>query len=573
MLKRIIKTNDDIKASYDISCQITNYLKGITIVDPILSFTLVYLAYTVHTSEMDNLEKLFSYIEEKISPERVMFLKQIVKENGEIALRLSNEFSENDLLAYLRLYPGEEGSKGGGEYGTPESISKLALKLLNIKDKERIADFGSGVGGFINLASNIYDKNSFYGIELNTYSYELSKIRFELFDNDAEIELGNMFEVPNDRKFEKIFSNYPFGLRLLHLQTDTEYIKELYRRIPVIKRATSSDWIFNSLIYDHLTENGKAVTIMTNGSTWNSIDQPIREYFVRNGYIEAVISLPEKIFGFTSIPTTMLVLSKGNKSVRMIDATNLCEQGRRQNLITDNNIDTIISLMVDEGKQSVSVDLGTLKENEFVLNPSRYLEKAVEIEDGVEFGSLMKRITRGAPLKASDLDEMISEEPTDTQYLMLANIQNGMVSDNLPYLKKLDAKLDKYCIRNRNLLLSKNGVPFKIAVANVEEDRKLLGNGNLFIIELDEDKVNPYFIKAFFDSEIGTSVLKSIAVGATIPNISAESLKKLIVPLPSMEKQKEIANLYQAKQDEIKVLQLKIMKAQNDLRGIFGEVK
>ncbi len=80
-------------------------------------------------------------------------------------------------------------------------------------------------------------------------------------------------------------------------------------------------------------------------------------------------------------------------------------------------------------------------------------------------------------------------------------------------------------------------------------------------------------IKAFFDSEVGSAVLKSIVVGATIPNISAESLKKLIVPLPSMEKQNEIANLYQAKQDEIKVLQLKIQKAQNDLRGIFGEVK
>jgi type I restriction enzyme M protein len=226
-----------------------------------------------------------------------------------------------------------------------------------------------------------------------------------------------------------------------------------------------------------------------------------------------------------------------------------------------------------DGDEAITVDLKTLQNNEFVLNPSRYLEKTIEIEDGVELGSLMKRITRGAPLRASELDEMVSDEPTDTQYLMLANIQNGMISEDLPYLKELDAKLDKYCIGNRNLLLSKNGAPFKVAVAEVEEGRKILGNGNLFIIELDEEKVNPYFIKAFFDSEVGAAVLKSIVVGATIPNISAESLKKLIVPLPSMEKQNEIANLYQAKQDEIKVLQLKIQKAQNDLRGIFEAVK
>ena len=153
---------------------------------------------------------------------------------------------------------------------------------------------------------------------------------------------------------------------------------------------------------------------------------------------------------------------------------------------------------------------------------------------------------------ASELDDMVSEDPTDIQYLMLANIQNGMISEDLPYLKELDPKLAKYLIGNKNLLLSKNGAPFKVAVAEIEEGRKILGNGNLFIIALDEEKVNPFFLKAFFDSEVGFASLKKIVVGTTIPNISLESLKKLMVPLPPMEKQNEIADLYQAKLDEIK---------------------
>lgn len=563
----------DAKVVSEISWKIASFIKGMAPVDPQLNFVLVYAAYVALTNEIDDIDDLLFIIEDKISEQRAMFVKEIARDNIEIALQLSKAFSEKDLLAYLLVFPREGIGRISGEFGTPESLSKLALKVLDIKENERVADFGSGAGDFITLATEGREKNPFYGIELNTYSYEISKIRAELFADNAELELGDMFAVSMDRKFDKIFSNYPFGMRLIHLQTGSDYIDDLHKRMPEIKRATSSDWIFNSLIFDHLTDSGKAVAIMTNGSTWNSIDQKIREYFIRNGYVEAVISLPAKLFDFTAIPTTMLVLSKGNKEVRLIDATALCEQGRRQNIITDENIDRIISLLKEDGDETITVDLKTLQDNEFVLNPSRYLEKTVEIEDGVELGSLMKRITRGAPLKASELDEMVSEEPTDTQYLMLANIQNGMISEDLPYLKELDSKLDKYCIGNRNLLLSKNGAPFKVAVAEVEEGRKILGNGNLFIIELDEDKVNPYFLKAFFDSEVGAAVLKSIVVGATIPNISAESLKKLIVPLPSMEKQNEIANLYQAKQDEIKVLQLKIQKAQNDLRGIFGEVK
>ena len=563
----------DTKVANEISWKIINFMRGMVPIDPQMDFVLIYLAYVALTNELDNIDDLLLFIEEKISEQRAMFVKEITKENIEIVIQLSKAFSEKELLSYLFVYPRESVGRFGSEYGTPDSISKLALKILDIKDNERVADFGSGSGDFITKAAERYENNSFYGIELNTYSHEVSKIRAELFADNTELELGDMFTVSMDRKFGKIFSNYPFGMRLINLQAESDYIENLHKRIPNIKRATSADWIFNSLILDHMEDSGKAVAIMTNGSTWNSIDQKIREYFIRSGNVEAIIALPAKLFEFTNIPTTMIVLSRGNKKVRLVDATKLCEQGRRQNIITDEYINHIISLLSKDGDEAITVDLKTLQDNEFVLNPSRYLDKTAEIEDGVEFGGLMKRITRGAPLKASELDGMVSEEPTDTQYLMLANIQNGMISEDLPYLKELDSKLDKYCIGNRNLLLSKNGAPFKVAVADVEEGRKILGNGNLFIIELDEERVNPYFIKAFFDSEVGAAVLKSIVVGATIPNISAESLKKLIVPLPSMEKQNEIANLYQAKQDEIKVLQLKIQKAQNDLRGIFGEVK
>lgn len=574
MLNKKMLQEIDMKALSDNNRKIENFLRSVipSMADNKLYFALVYAAYLSSEYSIDNTDDLFAYIEKNISEQRALFVKETTGKFIDAAFKTAKEFAKSDLVGYLFVYPGDT-AKLGGECRTPDSISKLAVKILGIKKEDTLADFGCGTGDFIIQAADMIKNNSIFGIEINTFSYEISKIRTELFTKDADIELGDMFALSDKKKFEKIFSNYPFGMRLHHLQTGTEYIEELHRRIPEIKKATSSDWIYNSLVFDHLTEDGKAVVVMTNGSTWNSIDQKIREYYVRKGFVEAVIALPSKLFEGTAIPTTMMVLSRNNKSVRMVDATNLCEQGRRENIITDSNIDTIIDLLENGGDGAVIIDTKQIREKEFFLNPSRYIEKAVEIEDGVEFGSLMKRITRGAPIKAAVLDEMVSDEPTDTQYLMLANIQKGMISEDLPYLKELDTKLNKYCIGNRNLLLSKNGAPFKVAVAEIEENRKILGNGNLFIIELDETKVNPYFLKAFFDSETGEAALSSIAVGSTMPNISAESLKKLIVPLPSLDKQNEVANLYQAKQDEIKVLQLKILKAQNELRGIFGEVE
>ena len=154
---------------------------------------------------------------------------------------------------------------------------------------------------------------------------------------------------------------------------------------------------------------------------------------------------------------------------------------------------------------------------------------------------------------------------------MLANIKNGLIDKELPYLKSIDKKNDKYCLSNHCLILSKNGYPYKIAVAEVKEGQRILGNGNLYIIELDEEKADPYYLAALFGSEQGTAALKSITVGATIPNIGVEQLTKLVIPIPPIEKQKEIADKYKTVKDEITMLQLKLEKAKNRMAHIIEE--
>ena len=142
------------------------------------------------------------------------------------------------------------------------------------------------------------------------------------------------------------------------------------------------------------------------------------------------------------------------------------------------------------------------------------------------FETVIKNITRGAQIKASVLDEIVSDKPTNMQYLMLANLQDGIISDELPYLKGIDSKYEKYCIKNGSLVISKNASPVKMAIASVQEGNKILANGNLYVIELDEDKINPYFLKAYLESENGKAALSRVAVGATLLNLPVEGLKK-----------------------------------------------
>lgn len=458
---------------------------------------------------------------------------------------------------------------------TPKSVSKLANAILDIQPNDNVADIGCGSGSFLINAWKKQDKANYFGCEKEYPYVNCSRIRTGLLDGKFSFYAEDAFKLVEEDelvRFDKIFSNYPFKIKISNLGCGEEYLTKLAERIPSISKATTSDWIYNSLLCDLLKENGKAVAIMTNGSTWNKTDKAVRQYFIENGLVEAIISLPAKLFApETLIPTSMIVLSKGNDSVKIVDATKLFEAGRRGNELSDNNIESIISALRGDGEYSITLSKDKLRENDYNLNFDRYVAQEMNLDNLAPFSTVITNITRGAGIKAEELDKITTNEVTNKNYLMLGNIHDGIIDEELPYLSVIEKNLEKYCLKRNNLILSKNGYPFKIAIAAPKEGQQILANGNLFIIEIDEEKANPYFIKAFFESEQGIAALKSIVVGSTIPNIGVESLKTLKIPLPSLEEQNKIAEKYQATQDEIKVLKLRLAKAVDRLYHIFDE--
>ena len=515
----------------------------------------------------------YSYEDDKNIDEEILELihKSNIKKIWKDLSFLTQKYNKNVFAEVVDFRKMEE------SFITPESIQALSEKILQLKGNDSFADFCCGSGIVVSDIKRNNPDIDAYGFDIRKNSIALAKIEKELKDIDIHFETKDVFELRKcneyEKRFDKIFSNYPFGVRLRELDEGKEYLEELSERIPTLSKATSSDWLFNMLLVDMLSDDGKAIGIMTNGSTWNRIDTKVRKYFVEKGYIESVIALPSRMFSETSIATSLIILSHNNKDVRLVDASEMYVPGRRFNEFDESIIDSILYALNNDCEYSINVNKKELSENDYVLNLSRYKNVDRNIENGQQFENVIKRITRGASIRAKELDECTSQEQTDNQYLMLANIHDGLINEDLPYLKYIDKKNEKYCLTNRCLLLSKNGYPYKVAVAEVKENQKILATGNLYIIELDEEKMDPYYMAAYLNSEQGIASLKSITVGATIPNIGVEQLKKLIVPVPELSKQREIGEKYKTVRDEIVMLQLKLERAKSKMASIYGEEK
>lgn len=492
-----------------------------------------------------------------------------------IVTTIIEEQISNDVLEYL-----VEEECSSYDFQTPMPIVDLALRILDIKENESVADIGSGLGNFIFEGLSKNPNSSFTGYEINTERYIISLIRN--YFNKSATKTNNVnllhqdgfdsyFDLKKEQKFDKVFSNYPVGLQLKFSGIGQRYLKQISNKFSTMIPSSSGDWVYNMLIRDMAKNSpyGKAVGIMASGSSWNITDKPARKYFLDRGIIECVISLPPKLFGYTNISMMMIVFSLGNEKVRMIDATSLYNSGRRQNYMNNTHITKIMKAINIDSEYSKSVEYNELKSQDYVLDPGRYLKQKVKFENGVLFSSVIKKITRGAQIKAKDLDKMASRTPTNMNYLTLSNIKDGIIDEDLNFLTSIDENLEKYCLKDNDLILSKNGFPYKVAVAKLRHNQKVLANGNLYIIELDQNQIDPIYLKAFLESEDGRNTLKSITVGVTIPNISVGSLKKIMIPLPPMEKQKEIAQKYIEQLELIAALRIKLNKSIKELGEIF----
>ncbi|MFO1471761.1 MAG: N-6 DNA methylase [Turneriella sp.] len=115
-------------------------------------------------------------------------------------------------------------------------------------------------------------------------------------------------------------------------------------------------------------------------------EERIRRKLIEDGNIDTVIGLPANLFFSTGIPVCILVLKKCKKpdDVLFINAAEHFEKDKRQNKLTDEHIDKIVSTYQyrkTEDRYSRCVTLEEIAKNDYNLNISRYISTAQAEEE------------------------------------------------------------------------------------------------------------------------------------------------------------------------------------------------
>lgn len=299
-----------------------------------------------------------------------------------------------DAYEYLISNYAANAGKSGGEFFTPQCVSKLIAKLAIHKQItiNKIYDPAAGSGSLLLQAKKQFDdhiiEDGFFGQEINFTTYNLARMNMFLHNINYDkfnIALGNTLLDPqfgNDKPFDAIVSNPPYSINWKGSDDPTLINDDRFAPAGVLAPKSKADFAFVLHALSYLSSKGRAAIVCFPGIFYRGgAEQKIRKYLVDNNFVETVISLAPNLFYGTSIAVNILVLSKhkNDTKTQFIDASGdeFYKKVTNNNILTDDHIEKIIELF--DKKEDVeyvakSVDNDKIAEDNYNLSVNSYVE-------------------------------------------------------------------------------------------------------------------------------------------------------------------------------------------------------
>ncbi len=321
------------------------------------------------------------------------------------SLRLRNsDLSDPDILGrayeYLITHFAESAGKKGGEFYTPQMVSRLLVELLRPEERMWICDPTAGSGGlliqsveYIKRNGGDWQKLSLFGQEKNTTTWAICRMNMFLRGIiKSQIERGDTIRNPKLEKdghlllFDVVIANPPYSLSIVDIGEIAK--SDPYNRFRFGVPSTNyGDLAFLQHMLATLRPNGRMGIILPHGVLFRGgAERSIRKALIDHDLIEAIIGLPPNLFFGTSIPAVILLLNKKKRidqrrKILFIDAFLAYEEGKSKNYLQEKAINRIVDTFTDFNTSkhfSRVVALKEIRDYNYNLNIPLYVDTIFE---------------------------------------------------------------------------------------------------------------------------------------------------------------------------------------------------
>jgi type I restriction enzyme M protein len=350
----------------------------------------------------------------KSQPAKNKMLCGIIKEIAKGLAEFSTDIDAlGDAYEYLIGQFAAGSGKKAGEFYTPQQISTILSRIVTLDSQSPVEgpvnhlgsvfDFACGSGSLLlNIRKQLKKEGGtigkIYGQEKNITTYNLARMNmllhgvkdteFEIYHGDTLTNDWDMLRETNPAKipkFDAIVANPPFSLRW---EPKEEMEQDVRFKNHGIAPKSAADFAFLLHGFHYLKDQGVMAIILPHGVLFRGgAEERIRTKLLKDGHIDTVIGLPANLFYSTGIPVCILVLKKCKKpdDVLFINAAEHFDKGKRQNVLTDEHLEKIVTTYRERPAQidryARRVSMAEIEKEGYNLNISRYISTATAEEE------------------------------------------------------------------------------------------------------------------------------------------------------------------------------------------------
>ena len=429
-----------------------------------------------------------------------------------------------------------------GSY-TSGDIEKLATAFFAPSESKTVMDIGCGQGVFLTETAIHEKAGELHGIEIKQEDAIVARMKMLILNRDMNhIRCEDVFDIdfrnPELPQYDAVFCHMPIKQRLesKQLLSCGLFDEKTAKRVSV----HSSEWAYIRAMRKMLKKDGKGIAFIRASLLYLESEREFRKELLESGTLEGVVLLPEGLLMNTGIQIAMLVLSENNDCIKMVNAASYYEKIK------------------------------------FSFDPMRYvLDEKVCFTNARKLSEGTQDIFRGAQITSDKQKEMsnLCGKAPNGYLLNLANISNGYMDEELVevHIDKIE-KYKKYMLQDGDVIISARGTKISTAVAENIKDRNIIATENLIVVRCN-DTLEPYYLKAFFDSDDGNLCLSVAQTGSTIFAINPKQLCEMQYDAIVMEKQKRIAEKEKALIAELHETIGRIETLRRNISGVYDDFR
>ncbi len=338
------------------------------------------------------------------------------------------------------------GAQEGGEFFTPPSLVDLIVNFIE-PDHGIIHDPACGSGGMFvqtgyfvkdHTKKSINEAITVYGTEHKNNTSKLAKMNLAIHGIEGNIIEGNSYySDPHNLngKCDYVMANPPFNTK--GIDKNKDFVKEDPRLPFGTPNNDNGNYMWIQYFHSFLNENGRAGFVMAASATdAGSSEKLIRQKLIETGDIEVIVSVANNFFYTRSLPCHLWFFNKNKKNkdtILMIDArntykgfnstinefspdqleglTNIVKSYRGEKVDFTAN-DWLTNTFVNGNYEDIEglckiASMDDIIENDYSLNPGRYVGFSIQIVEDFDYQGRMSEIHDQLAKLNSESDDLM----------------------------------------------------------------------------------------------------------------------------------------------------------------------